>query len=153
MWVAARRRGACDRTGVVGLVLVHVAHEIFISPKLAQPLRVADVLVHELVHVAVGIDAGHRGAFAACARKIGLAGKLTSTHAGPDLVALLTPILEQLGPYPHAPLNESGSPVKRQGTRMLKIECPGCGYTARTTAKWLEVGLPTCPCGEDMESV
>jgi hypothetical protein len=33
---------------------------------------------------------------------------------------------------------------------MLRLECPACGYTCRTTAKWIEVGLPTCPCGEEM---
>ena len=25
------------------------------------------------------------------------------------------------------------------------------GYPIRVTQKWLDVGLPTCPCSEDME--
>lgn len=38
----------------------------------------------------------------------------------------------------------------KAGTRLLKLECK-CGYTVRTTQKWIEVGMPTCPCGEEME--
>ena len=33
----------------------------------------------------------------------------------------------------------------------VKIECPEDGYTVRTTSKWLDIGLPTCPCGTEME--
>jgi len=38
-----------------------------------------------------------------------------------------------------------------QTTRMLKVECPADGYIVRTTQKWIDLGLPTCPCGEEME--
>lgn len=42
-----------------------------------------------------------------------------------------------------------GAPVnnlpKKQTTRLLKVECGQCGYTARVTRKWLEVGPPGCP--------
>lgn len=37
------------------------------------------------------------------------------------------------------------------GSRMLKCECPDCGYVARITLKWINVGLPTCPCGQEMK--
>ena len=42
--------------------------------------------------------------------------------------------------------------IKKQTTRLIKVFCPdpGCGYTVRTTAKWLAVGTPTCVCGEEM---
>lgn len=33
------------------------------------------------------------------------------------------------------------------------VECPECGYTVRTTARWIAEGLPTCPCGAGMECV
>jgi len=33
---------------------------------------------------------------------------------------------------------------------MLKVSCPADGYTVRTTAKWIAVGFPTCPCGTEM---
>lgn len=36
------------------------------------------------------------------------------------------------------------------GSRLLKCECQ-CGYVVRVTQKWIDVGLPTCPCGEEME--
>lgn len=39
----------------------------------------------------------------------------------------------------------------KAGTRMLKCECPECGYVVRTTAKWLAIGCPTRPCGTTME--
>ena len=34
---------------------------------------------------------------------------------------------------------------KKQSTRMLKAECPECGYTIRLAKKWADLGLPTCP--------
>ena len=34
---------------------------------------------------------------------------------------------------------------KKQSTRMLKAECPECGYTIRLSKKWADVGLPNCP--------
>lgn len=125
--------------------------EIFVSPELADSLRVGDVLVHELCHVAVGNDAGHRGPFRRCAVAMGLRGPMTSTVASPALVAELTAIVERIGPYPHATLAR-GMGKKKQGTRMRKVQCPACGYLVRTTSKWLDVGVPTCPCGEQMEA-
>lgn len=40
----------------------------------------------------------------------------------------------------------------KQTTRMKKCMCPKCGYTARIAAKWIQVGLPTCPCGTELEA-
>jgi hypothetical protein len=54
--------------------------------------------------------------------------------------------------FPHAALRSGlNGAHKPQGTRMLKVQCGSCGYTVRTTAKWIEVGLPLCPCGCGME--
>ena len=33
----------------------------------------------------------------------------------------------------------------------MKVTCPNDGYLLRTTAKWLELGVPTCFCGTEME--
>jgi len=41
-----------------------------------------------------------------------------------------------------APINTR---PKTQTTRLRKVICGECGYTARVTAKWLEVGPPDCP--------
>jgi hypothetical protein len=70
----------------------------------------------------------------------------------------LAPILESLGPYPHAELDTRkwrvGPPVgekdmwtgpKVQGTRLHKVMCRHCGYVARVTMKWLNKGMPVCP--------
>lgn len=46
-----------------------------------------------------------------------------------------------------------GDEVAPQTTRMLKCVCGKCGYTARTTRKWIDLkGAPLCPCaGEAMD--
>ena len=37
--------------------------------------------------------------------------------------------------------------LKKQTTRLKKLKCSECGYTVRTTAKWIEtLGAPLCPC-------
>src|ERR1700746_2468208 len=54
--------------------------EIFIRPNLCAkdllPTQVATILGHELVHVAVGVAAGHGKAFRRVARGVGLVGKM-----------------------------------------------------------------------------
>ena len=123
--------------------------EIFISPVEAQPIEVLGTLVHELVHAAVGLDAGHKAPFREVATALGLKGKMTETEVGEDLSKRLHDLVAILGNYPHAELDPTQT-KKPQSTRMLKIECPSCGWMARTSKKWLELGLPTCACGEQM---
>jgi hypothetical protein len=124
---------------------------VLISPTLDDAVRVLDVLVHECIHAAVGPGVGHKGPFRKLARRLGLEGKMTATVAGPELAKSLGVLASQLGDYPHASLDYSK--VKKQGTRMLKVQCPDCGYAVRTTAKWLEVGVPKCCCGSVMEAL
>lgn len=118
--------------------------EIFISPVLSDPARVLDTLAHEIVHAVVGLDAGHKGPFKKCATDIGLEGRMTSTVAGQRLGAHLRDIAKKLATYPHTRLNVSNR-TKKGGTRLVKCECPKCGYVARVTRVWLEVGAPICP--------
>jgi hypothetical protein len=128
-------------------------NQIFISPKLDEPAYVSAVLLHELVHAAVGLDCGHKGEFKRVAKALGLEGQMTATNPGPALEARLNALVAKLPAIPHAELGpdaESNAP-KKQTTRLVKVACPECEYTVRTTAKWLEVGLPTCPCGEEMQ--
>lgn len=145
-------------------------NHIFISPELGDTARILDVLIHELIHAADDCASGHRGAFAEAATRLGLEGKMTATVASLPLAAEMIVLAEELGTYPHGALSgysarrapktpgdggEALPPVssgpKGQGTRMLKVMCPADGYTVRTTAKWLAIGLPTCPCGTEME--
>ena len=131
-------------------------HEIFISPAIDDPVKVVATLVHELCHAAVGIDHKHDKVFGKVAKALGLAGNLRATYAGEELERWILRKAEVIGQFPHARMElaamNGAEEEKKQGTRLLKVLCPGCGYTVRTTAKWLEVGYPTCPCGDVMES-
>lgn len=126
------------------------AHETFLSPTLADPIEVGAVLVHELVHHAVGVENGHKGPFRACALAVGLTGPMRATTAGDALGERLHALAEELGPYPHAALN-GGAGTKKQTTRMLKVTCTDCGCIVRMTRQWLDdTGAPTCACGGTM---
>ena len=128
------------------------AFETFLSPVMADPIEVGAVLVHELVHHAVGTDAGHRGPFRRLALAVGLKGPMRSTTAGDELRRRLHGIVEAIGPYPHAALNASDR--KRQPTRMLKVGCAACGCVIRMTRQWIaSIGTPTCACGCPMQQV
>lgn len=119
-------------------------HELFISPTLDDPVRVLDVLTHEIVHTLVGSAAAHGSKFKYVALRVGLEGKMTATVAGPELEARLKLIAEQLGPYPHKAI---APPLRvRPVSSTVKGECPSCGYVARVPAAWVaEAGLPVCP--------
>lgn len=127
--------------------------ELFISPVLDDAMRVAGVLAHELIHAIVGTEAGHGAIFARAAKAIGLTGKMTATTESEAFHAWVAPLLEAIGPYPHASVDVKLLGLKKQTTRMVKCECSECGYVARTTRKWLEeTGAPLCPCNhEEME--
>lgn len=129
-------------------------HETFLSPVLGTAEDVGHVLVHELVHHAVGVEAGHKGPFRKLAVAIGLEGKMTATVAGEALRQRLHGLAEELGPYPHAALSALDG-RKKQSTRMLKVTCEDCGCIVRMTRTSIEdVGVPTCGCGGKMaESV
>ena len=131
--------------------------EIFLRPSLSPASRMADVLTHELVHAAVGLEAKHGPVFRRCATALGLEGKMTATYNGDAWREWAEPILADLGPLPAAPMNEmQHSTAKKQGTRMLKLVCNHCGFAARTTQKHIDAagdGL-ICPvpvCDGDLE--
>ena len=125
--------------------------EVFIAPTIGDGIKALDTLVHELVHAAVGCEEGHKGQFRVVAKAIGLEGQMTIASAGEDLIVRLRAIETELGEYPHAKLTPKNK--KPQGTRMLKLECPNCQWMARTSRKWMDLGLPTCSCGTKMEEI
>jgi hypothetical protein len=111
--------------------------EVFIHPGLQSGTsRVADIMTHELAHVACPGD-GHGKKFRKCATSLGLTGKMTATVAGPEWEAWAKPILAELGPLPGADLTGASSTApKKQSTRLLKVECSdGCGVVLRASAK------------------
>lgn len=119
--------------------------QIFVSPYLEHPLEVLAVLVHELVHVAVGNECGHRGAFVKVGEAVGLQGPWRSTTVNDARQGQFKRITEALGDYPNGSLNALQSPRKKDTTRMLKANCPHCGYTVRLTLKWILMAVPVCP--------
>lgn len=127
---------------------------IFIHPALVDPVAVASTLAHELIHAAIGIDKKHGPVFKKAALRIGLAGKMRSTTAGPVFVEKVAAILDEIGAYPHGALKPGASTRRKQGTRMLKLMAPDCcGYVVRTTQKWIDEGMPLCPHSTPMERV
>jgi hypothetical protein len=118
----------------------------------SDPVKVLAIMVHELVHAAGHWD--HKAGFKKVALGLGLEGKMTATVAGEELKQTLEAMIKTLPAYPHGSLNHQDGQTtapKKQGTRMLALTCPGCGYKVRTSAKWIEVGVPQCPCGLDLE--
>lgn len=131
-------------------------NEIFVSPLLDDPIIVGATALHECIHASDNCASKHKGYFVATAKQLGLLKPWTATHPSDGLASDLRVLISRIGDYPHAGLTgeiADKSGPKKQGTRMIKVTCPNqnCGYTCRTTKKWLEIGVPTCPCGEQME--
>lgn len=125
--------------------------EIFLRPCLQDDSRrIAGVLVHELVHAAGHWD--HKAGFRKCAQGLGLGGKMTATTETEVFYAWADPIIEELGPFPGAALNESVlvGGKKKQGTRMVKMACDECGWSFRASQKNIDAMTDhTClSCGE-----
>jgi hypothetical protein len=126
-------------------------HEIIVSPLIADSMRVAGILAHELIHAAVGVEHGHKGPFRVMAKGLGLEGKMTATMEGDAFKRFAQPILDAIGPYPHAELHAMTNGRKKQVARLIKCECPECGYVARVARQWLDdQGAPHCPVHGEM---
>ena len=97
--------------------------QIFVSPIVHDGRIAISTLVHELCHAADRNANGHDRPFEAIARKVGLEGKPSETHAGPDLAEKSSALVKRLGKYPHAALTEMTSGTKKQTTRMVKLTC------------------------------
>ena len=121
--------------------------EVFINPLVDDVVEVLRILTHEFIHVWAGIDCGHKGEFARIAKSVGFIAPKTQPPAGPALLETLKEIADILGEYPHAKIDANLR--KKQGTRMLKIHCTECGFTARASLKWqstitAESHCPSC---------
>lgn len=142
--------------------------EIFLHPGDADTARVAGTLSHELVHAAVGLDKQHGPVFKKAATALGHEGKMTSTTEGEAWFVWAQPILDALGPLPHArlasrrtatgrtPTVVGGTPSAPGGlissrppaqtNRHLKIECNECGISLRGTRKQFDKAGPVLRC-------
>jgi hypothetical protein len=119
-------------------------YQVFLNPRMTNPVQIAHTTIHELLHAVVGVECGHRGPFAKLARALGFAGQLTKSTWSPEAELLCRERLLKLGPYPRPSFDALQAPKKKQKTRLLKVFCD-CGYTMRVTSKWLQVGIPCCP--------
>ena len=140
-------------------------HEINLSAEYLKEHNMGETLLHELAHAEnhhKGIDdtdktgRRHNKKFKAMAEALGLtvekSGSLgfAYTDLGQPAKDFLEKIKFDRAVFEMCRIVESKA--SKQGTRLLKCECPECGYVVRTTQKWLDVGNPTCPCGTEMEA-
>jgi hypothetical protein len=141
------------------------ANHVFISPEIGDTFDVLETLLHELIHAADDCKSGHKGEFAKAATRLGLLSPMTFTPASPEVQAELLLIAVELGDYPHGALHPTmvkaktpvpvGAPLTgttklhsgpaKQTARMIKCSCATCGYTVRTSRRWIDVALPICP--------
>jgi len=134
------------------------AYIIYLTPQESDSDDYLSVLVHELVHAAVGLEAGHGKDFKEAGIAVGLEGKPTQMSAGDDLAVAMRKWVKRtkLGKFPH---HRELYKAPRQTTRMVKVSCKqrdcesrdftgrGTGYTMRLAGSWLEeFGAPACPC-------
>lgn len=112
---------------------------IFVSPVLADPKEILAVLLHELIHAAVGIDAGHRETFATIAVDLGFQRPLSATNVGPRLKPVLDALAKKLGTFPHDPLKDFVNPIKKAATRLRLYMCNKCQQKIRAGSDTLQV--------------
>lgn len=126
-------------------------HEIFISPLLAKPVDVTGTLVHELAHVAAGVEAAHGKLFVAVCKHVGLTkGKPTHVMPGERLGKKLLEMAESIGTYPHHAIVLTGKKKLPKQSSTIALECE-CGCKVTIGRKHLEnAGLPTCGCGGEL---
>lgn len=141
-------------------------NEIFINPRIADPDDVLAELYKCVLQVRVGVlqPTGSK-AHATAYREHGfrqpyrpadpsehqavtaqLSGKIAQVKA--DTINLAG------CEYPHEALDTPEMPVKKQTTRLLKMQCESCGWQARTSREMINLGVPICPaCPPDKAQV
>ena len=122
--------------------------QIFISPTIAQPYKVAEQLVHQLCRTtSAGAYTYGAKTFCKIATEMGLIADITrpksEIRASAGFESMYMSIIDGLGAYPHSELTLEG--VKTQSTRMLATVCETCGYLSRTSQKWILIKMPVCP--------
>ena len=111
--------------------------EIFIKPDQHESEEVAAIVLHELIHAALGPGFGHGREFKKIAVKLGLEGRMTATIAGDKAKALVRAALEGLEAYPHTKLLAGEGRARATtpaGKRHVNMNCPDCGFHAKVLA-------------------
>ena len=96
-------------------------NEIFISPKLDEPVQLLDTLVHELCHAVDDCFSGHGEDFKGIAQALGLEGPARMAHASEALVVRLMMIGQELGPYPHQAIAFPPSKAKQCQSQQSQV--------------------------------
>lgn len=139
-------------------------------------LQIAGTVLHELGHVMAGPGAGHGIDWRASCLALGLqnfeaAGTDYQENTfQPDMFAAVWELPRPNDGEPSDTAARAGAPGAGlftnlrpctaglgtrggksrgagSGSRSIKVSCPECGYTARITRKWLDVGPPSCGAG------
>ena len=158
-----RVRGECWNAECTTNGIRHV----FISPIEFDPLEVLGVLAHELTHAALPDGVKHGKKFKDAMQLLGLEGTPKSAMPGPHLRLIIDGIAANLGDYPHTPLKPKDKKDRKSTKKTFKVFCSklrgcekGCllldkikesDYTVNAGTKSLKLGMPHCPCGEEME--
>jgi len=132
-------------------------YSMFISPILGNQDKVnmLQVLLHEMIHIAVGIDQKHGGEFKRVARLVGLEGRLTATYVSETnpLYSKLKDIYSQVGwAYPHEVLIPKYKLKKERKSNMVKlVSVSNPEYIVKIKKDIFEnEGAATDPYGEEM---
>lgn len=137
-------------------------HEINLSAEHLKSCDAGELIIHEMAHaenktldIRDCSNRVHNKHFKTMAERLGLKVLPRDSSVGFGYTELdepaktfLSKIKFDKAVFSMARLTPSKS--TKAGTRLLKLECPGCGYVVRTTQKWIDTGLPTCHCGEEM---
>ncbi len=127
-----------SESGERNLIVIHPS-------EWSEDVRVLAVLGHEMIHAALGKDVGHKPAFAALARRIGLEGPPTCTRAGSTFKRWVEGRRPRLPGFPAGALSLEGRRV--QGTRLRLYEC-ACAppFKVRSGRDDLDAGCKRCGC-------
>lgn len=144
-----RRLGECHHKKVSKGDL----YEIFITPLIDDSVEVGGIVLHEMAHIAAGVGTGHGKEYVRVCKHVGLTrNKPTQAAPGDDLTNRLKRYVERLGGYPHKAIVHNPTLKQRKKTS-TGIVCRSCGCKMTIGLKWLSAsGLPTCGCGQPMES-
>lgn len=132
-------------------------HHMFISPTLGSHdiVNLLQVVLHEMIHISVGIDQKHGGDFKRVARDVGLEGRLTATYVtnGSPLFNKLADIAAKIGkPYPHTAITIMAKPKQERVSNFTKIvSTQDSEYVLRIKKDVLaDSGFPKDPWGFEM---
>lgn len=120
-------------------------NEITVRVDVHDAVEVLAILGHELIHAALDCKGGHGKTFQRAFTRMGYVGSPKTHETGEQLRSEYAVLARALGDYPSADGLAIAAQKKKQTTRMIKCECPVCGFIFRTTAKWVEGRTLICP--------